>query len=92
VHRRQVWAHLKSFLPPSCSDFDSGSPDASAHDVHTSPGLPRFGITGIVLASVLAVLCIAATIGEQSRQLSHSIWYLHGGLHLALICNMYVLS
>jgi hypothetical protein len=51
-----------------CSDFNHGGEEPSAHHHHTSPGLPRFGITGIVLASVLVVLCIAAIIGEQSRQ------------------------
>lgn len=67
IHR---WAHPKALLSPLCSDFDSGGHDSSAHHDHdhASPGLPRFGITGIVLASVLAVLCIAATIGEQQQK------------------------
>lgn len=68
MHRCQVWAYPKAFLLPLCSDFgSSGSHDQPAHDVHTSPGLPRFGITGIALASVLTVLCIAAGIGEQPQ-------------------------
>ena len=59
-------AHPRALLSPLCSDFNSGGhQDPSTHHDHASPGLPRFGITGIVLASVLAILCIAAIIGEQ---------------------------
>lgn len=55
-------------LPSMCSDFNGGNEDASDHQDHTSPGLPHIGITGIVLACVIAMLCIAATVGEQIRQ------------------------